>query len=483
MAEKKTSSSKSTSSKKTTSTSKSSTTKKSTGKSSTKTNVNRVVKAAQKVDTTQSFKDNKDALAGVVVASATSASRAQNKKQKKLFIALTVIIVIALVALAIYGYFNGWFDALLNNNESVNSESYDVKVIKQQELSIHFLELGNVYTGDCVYIKAGETDILIDAGSKNDSASTITQYINQYVTDGKLEYVIATHAHEDHLAGFYSTANNKGIFENFKTDVIIDFALSAKTYNNATVGDNTLLGRYLNARDKEVADGAKHYTAAQCFKEENGAKRVYQLADGITLEILYNYYYFNYDLNSKGNINSGENNYSVCCMINQGDNHYLFTGDLEKEGEEKLVEYYNGGSNANVSKLPHCELYKAGHHGSKTSSSTALLNAIRPNYVCVCCCAGTSEYTKDNDNQFPTQDFVNRVAPHTDKVYVTTQVDNYVESGWSSNGTVKAMNGNIVFGCTNGKITMFFSNNDTKLKDTDWFKQHRTCPSEWKDEQ
>lgn len=39
------------------------------------------------------------------------------------------------------------------------------EIIVNSNLSIHFLELGNQYTGDCVYIKAGETDILIDAAA------------------------------------------------------------------------------------------------------------------------------------------------------------------------------------------------------------------------------------------------------------------------------------------------------------------------------
>ena len=34
------------------------------------------------------------------------------------------------------------------------------------EFQIHFLELGNKYSGDSIYIKAGENDILIDAGSR-----------------------------------------------------------------------------------------------------------------------------------------------------------------------------------------------------------------------------------------------------------------------------------------------------------------------------
>ena len=47
------------------------------------------------------------------------------------------------------------------------------------ELQIHFLELGNANTGDCVYIKAGDTDILIDAGSRTNSVDTIDAYLQE----------------------------------------------------------------------------------------------------------------------------------------------------------------------------------------------------------------------------------------------------------------------------------------------------------------
>jgi beta-lactamase superfamily II metal-dependent hydrolase len=97
-------------------------------------------------------------------------------------------------------------------------------------ISFHFLELGNAKTGDCTYIKAGENDILIDAGSYYDSYASISSAINQYCTDGKLEYVICTHAHMDHMAGFTHNSakstdtSGNGIFYNYKIGTIIDFA-------------------------------------------------------------------------------------------------------------------------------------------------------------------------------------------------------------------------------------------------------------------
>ena len=54
--------------------------------------------------------------------------------------------------------------------------------INDADVTVHFLELGNKYTGDCTYIKATgtdengnsyQTDILIDCGSKSNSISTV----------------------------------------------------------------------------------------------------------------------------------------------------------------------------------------------------------------------------------------------------------------------------------------------------------------------
>ena len=312
-------------------------------------------------------------------------------------------------------------------------------------LQIHFLELGNYYTGDCVYIKAGDTDVLIDAGSKYSSVPTIAAYLNEYVEDNKLEYVIVTHAHEDHYAGF---AANEGIFDLYECEVIIDFA---QTNQKPTA---TMYSRYIAKRDAEVEAGATHYTALECIEQ---GKTDFTLADGINMKILDSYYYANKD-------SSGENNHSVCMLLTEGENNYLFTGDLEAKGEKKLVE---------MNDLPEVVLYKAGHHGSKTSSSDELLSVIKPQIVCVCCCAGNSEYTSTEENKFPTQAFIDRVAPYTDRVYVTTIFES------DEDKTFKSMNGNITV-CSDGEsVWVVCSASDLLLRETAWFEEKRTCPAAW----
>ncbi|MBR5044198.1 MAG: MBL fold metallo-hydrolase, partial [Clostridia bacterium] len=312
-------------------------------------------------------------------------------------------------------------------------------------LQIHFLELGSYYTGDCVYIKAGDTDILIDAGSKSSSVPTISAYLNNYVTDGKLEYVIVTHAHEDHYAGF---AAKEGIFDLYECGTIIDFALTNQKATASTYS------KYIAKRDAEIAAGATHYTAQDCIADE---KTDFAVADGINMKILDSYYYTHEDKHT-------ENNYSVCMLLTEGENNYLFTGDLEADGEKYLVE---------MNDLPEVVLYKAGHHGSRTSSSDELLSVIKPQIVCVCCCAGSNEYRAAESNKFPTQDFIDRVAPYTDQVYVTTIVES------DENKTFRSMNGDITVCSDGSRVWVVCSASDLLLRETAWFEEKRTCPAAW----
>ncbi len=342
--------------------------------------------------------------------------------------------------------------------DSSSKDSTDGSVIEDEgTLSIHFLELGNKYTGDCTLIDMGDTEVLIDAGSRKNSAATIDAYISQYCEDGVLEYVIATHADQDHIAGFVGnsgTMTRTGIFYQYEIGTLIQFPLTGKT-TTTDKGNDTIYGEYCKAVEYAQGRGTSVYTALECWNNENGAARSYSLSSNVTMNFLYQRFY--------EEKTSDENDYSVCMLLSQADNHYLFTGDLEHRGEASLVESND---------LPKCKLFKGGHHGSPTSSTTALLSVIQPEIVCVCCCCGSSEYTTNVANMFPSQAFVDNIAPYTDKVYVTTVVSN------NTNG-YESMNGNIVLLCEEDEITVECSNNNTLFKDTEWFKNNRTMPAAW----
>ena len=341
-----------------------------------------------------------------------------------------------------------------------NFTNQDIQTISSSNLSIHFLELGNKFTGDCTLIKVGNTEVLIDAGSIQASASTINAYLENFCTDGVLEYVVATHAHEDHIAGLVGKKVNKvynGVLYTYQIGTLIHFG-EQTNYTAYNENNNlTLYGKYLEAVEYAKGRGTNVYTALDCWNNTNGASRSFDLGQGVSLSVLYQKYYVEKMAND-------ENEYSVCTLLKDGTRNYLFTGDLERHGEASLVESND---------LPKCVLYKGGHHGSPTSSTAELLAEIQPEMVCVCCCCGSTEYTSDMANVFPSQAFVDRVAPYTDQIYVTTIVaDN--EDGFAS------MNGNIVLYVENGELKLRCSNNATKFKDTDWFKNNRIMPNAWK---
>lgn len=388
----------------------------------------------------------------------------RRKIKAPLWVFLTLLIV---SAVAVAGYFT--YVSFQKPQGSSSSSSSASKSASSSSLplpsgvapiDIYLQELGNASTGDSIYIKAGENDILIDAGSDSTSAATLTAFLKEKVSDNKLEYVIATHAHTDHIGAFYGSA---GIFANFDCRTIIDFPKydSSKDPTNL----KTVFGKYVAARDSEVSGGAsfgaEHYDALTCYNANSsgvsGAHRYYTLGENLTMEILYNYYYDHSQ-------NAGENDYSVCLQFNQGQNHYLFCGDCEDLSEKKLLS-------GNPS-LGHCVFYKADHHGSKTSSCPEFMRVVSPKYVGISCVAGNYEYRQTHfDYTFPCQRTINTLGPITKAIMVTSLGDAKDAPGAPSNH--QSFNGTIHVagrGLSENDVTMEGSVNSTYLKDSAWFK-------------
>lgn len=429
------------------------------------------------------------------------------KKKPKLIIPI-IILLLVIIGVFAYLYFSGNLNTFINKDktdkteetsESDNHEHVEfgatvhrdvVENVMYDDFQVHFMTMDNDKAGDAVYIKAGNTDVLIDAGSRANSYPTTSAYINNYCKDNKIEYVIATHGDQDHIDGFPK------YFQNYTIDTVIDFTpetfaqyqefrksgKSNRSYFPGTTKTSNTYGSYLEARDKYAKH---HYTAGDCFKNQNGASSQYQLSEYVTMTILYNYYYF--DNNNDNKLDTtDENNVSVCTLFtytkNNESQHFMFTGDLEIEGEEEMAKYYDGSTKEKT--LPEVELFKAGHHGSKTSSNDCLLDIIKPKMCVVCCCCGSDEYTGVTDNQFPTQAFINRIARWTSRVYVTSMLETFTietatedakKTGVSTGGQYvhssgyKDMNGNVCVSCNGTNVGLKASNNLTKLKDSEWF--------------
>ena len=414
------------------------------------------------------------------------------KKKKKIRlkklnpIVLLLLVFAIAIGVGIYCFYNYYL--LPPSSDDFSSSS----IIEEEEtgstpISFHFLELGNANTGDCTYIKAGDIDILIDAGSRKNSAPTIASYLSKEgrVEDGKLEYVFVTHAHTDHIAGFVGSKNDKleggrdGLLYQYKIDNLIDFSYyedSSKkiVLDNANPdlnidGVSSIYKEYVEARKYAISKGAKWHTVGQIWQDKDS--RSVSLGKNLSFDYLYNFFYDHTskdvkELNPDFSVSSfsNQNDMSICLRFKQGQKSFIFTGDAEEYAEYSLVKYNDLGP---------ASLFKGGHHGSYTASSQLLLDKIKPSTVCVCCCAGNKEYASNPSHSFPAQEFIDRIAPFTDKVYVTS-LGSFEDSNYFA-----SFNGNIKVSYSSSIELIECSNNDTKLKDTDWFKKNRATPLSW----
>lgn len=432
-------------------------------------------------------------------------SKKRNSSHSVLFTAVLIIVVLIVIsAAALYivrpdiyhkylgigehTYENGVCTVCGKSEPSGGPATGTPAEVENSEFSIHVIDLGE-HAGDSIYIKAGENDILIDAGATGGSASLICTYLNKYVTDGKLEYVIATHADTDHIAAFAGNSSGStrtGVLYNFKVDTLIKFDNVEGNKKENENKPNTVYGKFCAAVKHAEENGAKVYTAGQCYKEEGGAKRQYWLDEEHTLSmnILYNYYYYN--------VSGDENNHSVVTLFTKETTsktyNFLLTGDLEKDGESRMVDYYANSSNSKsrYDVLPDVDFYKAGHHGSGTSSTEKLLNVIKPEYVAISCCAGTPEYTTDVNNTFPYTAVFRNLLKYTQNIYCTSVADTLPSI---SNGQFSQKGGGFTGKPWNGDIVCFFNrpsdgggedgvklwcsgSPDTVLT-SDWYKTYR----------
>jgi len=194
-------------------------------------------------------------------------------------------------------------------------------------LQVHFLDVGQ---GDSILIQTPRRseNILIDGGPR-DAGDKVVRYLQEHGVK-KIDLLIATHPHEDHIGGLVK------VLEAFPVKQIID---SGKKHTSHTYE------KYLQLIvDKniplDVAPGQK-----------------INLVNGAQLDILGPMRYDYEDLN----------NYSVVSKLTYGKISFLFTGDMEKEAERDLRDK---DLKANVLKI--------GHHGSRSSTSAHFLKQVAP---------------------------------------------------------------------------------------------------------
>jgi len=199
------------------------------------------------------------------------------------------------------------------------------------ELTVHFIDVGQ---GDCTFIELsnGET-MLIDAGEASESDKVVAYIFSQgYDT---VDYVIATHPHDDHIGGMSEVLNNFIVNDFYFTETVGNSVSYEKML--AAISENAITTHYVSAGDVIINEGE--------LSAEVAAPKTIE-CDKL-------------------------NDTSVVIKLTYKDNVFLFTGDAEKYEEDNIW--------TNIK----CDVLKVGHHGSSTSTSANFLKKTEPSYAVI----------------------------------------------------------------------------------------------------
>lgn len=207
-------------------------------------------------------------------------------------------------------------------------------------MQVHFLNVGQA---DSTLITCGDHAMLIDAGNDDDDVPVLN-YIQNKQGISHLDYVICTHPHEDHIGAMDAVINSVDVGEVLMPDV----TTTTQTFDDLLT---SIDGKGLSITVPEVGQS-------------------YTLGDA-SFTILAPVSDYGDDLN----------NWSIGLKLTYGDSDFIFTGDAEANAESDIL---STGIDLDA------EVFQAGHHGSSTSNSDALLSAISPDYAVISCGEGNS---------------------------------------------------------------------------------------------
>jgi len=237
-------------------------------------------------------------------------------------------------------------------------------------LSVYVLDVGQ---GDSIFLKSpsGKT-MLVDA-AESDEYKTIDAFLKKQQVK-KLDVVIATHPHADHIGSMRSVVSHYPVGVYYMTDAVNNTA----SYENLI---DTLKSRKITV--KQAIGGADSYIAW----DDAAEVRILSPLPGKTYDDL--------------------NNTSIVCRVRFGDTSILLTGDAESIAERDMLETL-------PAELLRATVLKAGHHGSNSSSSPDFLDAVSPKAAVISC-------GLDNAYGHPHEETLESLAQRDIRVYRTDQ--------------------------------------------------------------
>lgn len=316
-----------------------------------------------------------------------SAKRATKKAVKKAYksnpkafiIAVVAIVLIVAISVAVvyFAFPETWENIMVMIG--VNKEEKPGLQRGEGDLQVHFIDVGQ---GDCILILLPDgKDMLIDCANYNNSGTIQTEtldYIDDYVTDGQIDYLMVTHGDSDHI---YFVDEILGAYD---VDTIYMPFILAEPENaeKAEAVSNLPADKLALFTDDDTLTSGVYADFFIAALSEPDAQIIFNIGEFSieTATYRFDFYCYTADEWEDTGLNSAEpkNAISPIGILEYNGKRLVFTGDSNEINEPKFIEKV-GGTTLD------CDVLKVGHHGSETSSTREFLDFVNCEYAVISC--------------------------------------------------------------------------------------------------
>lgn len=366
-------------------------------------------------------------------SSVEKAAKKAYKANPKAFVIsiVAIVLVIAIAAAVVYFAFPDTWDEIVSMVVKDNNNGGNSTLVRGEgELLVHMLDVGQ---GDCIYIQLPDgKDMVIDCANYNDSGSyekSTFEYLDQYITDDTVEYLMLTHCDSDHVYFMDELLERYQVEKLFMPNVLA--APGNKSQQKAKLQaeiDDLDTSRFT---DKDVVDSITYAEFFIAALTEPDCEIVLNIdPDDHTNSIIIEettyrlvFYCPTQEYYDDTNLNGAEkkNAISPIGILEYNGRKIMLTGDSNEINEPLVV--------ARTGKID-CDVLKVGHHGSATSTLNPFLDAYTFEYAIISCNA------QGNTFNHPRQSTLDRLKAHGVQVYRTDNNGNIVVSV-DKNGDIK----------------------------------------------